>query len=134
MHYNGMHSCTAQWHAQVCIALHYHSMQKYAVLCIQALQNSMHKYALQCTTIVSSAAVCIQARSDGNPVYRSAPIASDDQNGALVMRMSNVQVILLTQAYQLHQCNTPKPRKKTEKNLTSFILVQLVISKPSIRN
>ena len=75
-----MHSCTAQWHAQVCIALHYHSMQKYAVLCIQALQNSMHRYALQCTTIVSSAAVCIQARSDGNPVYRSAPIASDDQN------------------------------------------------------
>ena len=84
-------------------------MQKYAVLCIQALQYSMHKYALQCTTIVSSAAVCIQARSDGNPVYRSAPIASDDQNGALVMRMSNVQVIFLAQAYQLHQCNTPKP-------------------------
>ena len=128
-----MHSCTAQWHAQVCIALHYHSMQKYAVLCIQALQNSIHRYALQCTTIVSSAAVCIQARSDGNPVYRSAPIASDDQNGALVMRMSNVQVILLTQAYQLHQCNTPKLRKKTEKNnLTSSILVQLVVSKPSI--
>ena len=40
----------------------------------------MHRYALQCTTIVSSAAICIQARSDGNPVYTSAPIASDDQN------------------------------------------------------
>ena len=24
--------------------------------------------------------VCIPARSDGNPVYTSAPIASDDQN------------------------------------------------------
>ena len=61
VHCNSMHMCTSA---------HCSGVQWYA-MCIQ--------YSMHCT-LHSGIMVCIPARSDGNPVYTSAPIASDDQN------------------------------------------------------
>ena len=58
VHCNSMYMCTLQWSAVVCN--------------VHPVWYALHSGIMPM--------VCIPARSDGNPVYTSAPIASDDQN------------------------------------------------------